>query len=136
MSTKAAGCMSIIVMKILLIEPGKTARAAELENNLSAMQKTVGGPIQALYPWEDPVALVCNDEGKNEGLQLNRMLEDYDIVAGTFFLCGMLEDLTNRDQRMVDSFDEDAWYALVDYVTVCGKEDVRFTFKNGVEIRV
>lgn len=79
-------------MKILLIEPGKTARPAELENNLSAMQKTVGGPIQALYPWEDPVALVCNDEGKNEGLQLNRMLEDYDIVAGTFFLCGIEED--------------------------------------------
>lgn len=47
-------------MKILLIEPGKTARAAEMENNLTAMQKTVGGPIQALYPWEDPVALVCN----------------------------------------------------------------------------
>lgn len=79
-------------MKILLIEPGKTARPAELENNLSAMQKTVGGTIQALYPWEDPVALVCNDEGKNEGLQLNRMLEDYDIVAGTFFLCGIEED--------------------------------------------
>ena len=35
---------------------------------------------------------VCNDEGKNEGLQLNRMLEDYDIVAGTFFLCGIEED--------------------------------------------
>ena len=79
-------------MKILLIEPGKTARAAEMENNLTAMQKTVGGPIQALYPWEDPVALVCNDEGKNEGLQLNRMLEDYDIVEGTFFLCGIEED--------------------------------------------
>ena len=30
-------------MKILLIEPGKTARAAELENNLTAMQKTPGG---------------------------------------------------------------------------------------------
>lgn len=42
----------------------------------------------------------------------------------------------NRMPEMVDSFDEDAWYALVDYVTVCGKEDVRFTFKNGVEIRV
>ena len=35
---------------------------------------------------------VCNDEGRNEGLQLNRMLEDYDIVAGTFFLCGIEED--------------------------------------------
>ena len=37
---------------------------------------------------------------------------------------------------VVDSFDEGAWYALVDYVTVYGRDDVRFTFKNGVEIKV
>ena len=28
------------------------------------MQAIVGGQIQALYPWEDSVALICNDEGK------------------------------------------------------------------------
>lgn len=44
----------------------------------------VGGPIQALYPWEEPVAIVCNDEGKNMGLPLNRVLENYDIIAGAF----------------------------------------------------
>jgi len=31
---------------------------------------------------------------------------------------------------------EGAWYAMVDFVTVYGKEDVRFTFKNGMEIPV
>ena len=36
----------------------------------------------------------------------------------------------------VDSFDEGAWYALVDYATVYGRDDVRFTFKNGMEIKV
>ncbi len=36
----------------------------------------------------------------------------------------------------VDYFDEGAWYALVDFMTVYGKEDVRFTFKNGMEISV
>lgn len=46
-----------------------------------------------------------------------------------------MEEL-KRMLEMVDSFDEGAWYALVDYVTVCGKDDVRFTFKNGAEIRV
>ena len=35
----------------------------------------------------------------------------------------------------VDSFDEGAWYALVDYATVYGRDDVRFTFKNGMEIK-
>ncbi|MCM1175957.1 MAG: recombinase family protein [Blautia sp.] len=33
-----------------------------------------------------------------------------------------------------DRFDESAWYALVDYVTVFSRDDVRFAFKNGVEI--
>jgi len=36
----------------------------------------------------------------------------------------------------VDYFDEGAWYALVDYATVYGRADVRFTFKNGTEIKV
>lgn len=38
--------------------------------------------------------------------------------------------------EQVDYFDEAAWYAMVDFVTVYGKEDVRFTFKNGMEISV
>lgn len=37
--------------------------------------------------------------------------------------------------EMVDCFDEGAWYALVDYVTVYSKNDVRFVFKNGMEIK-
>lgn len=38
--------------------------------------------------------------------------------------------------EQVDYFDEAAWYAMVDFVTVYGKEDVRITFKNGMEISV
>ena len=33
-------------------------------------------------------------------------------------------------------FDEAAWYAMVDFVMVYGKEDVRFTFKNGMKVKV
>jgi len=33
-------------------------------------------------------------------------------------------------------FDEDLRYALVDFVTVFNKEDVRFTFKDGTEIEM
>ena len=60
-----------------------------MKNDLHEMQQMVGGPIQALYPWEEPVAIVCNDEGKNMGLPLNRVLENYDIIAGAFFVCGI-----------------------------------------------
>ncbi|MCC8078395.1 MAG: hypothetical protein LIO60_08685 [Oscillospiraceae bacterium] len=35
-----------------------------------------------------------------------------------------------------EQFDEDTWYALVDYVTVYSKDDIRFTFNNGAEVTV
>ena len=33
------------------------------------------------------------------------------------------------------AFQEDDWYSLVEYATVYGKDDIRFTFKNGMEIK-
>lgn len=80
-------------MKILLIEPGKVPRPAEIAPTLEAMQAVVGGPIQAVYPFEELVALICHEEGKLLRLPLNRVLRDpesgriYDVIAGTFFLC-------------------------------------------------
>lgn len=79
-------------MKILLVEPGKEPVLSEIDGILQSMQEVVGGTIQAIYPFEESVALICNDEGKLLGLPLNRALRDeagqiYDIVAGTFFLC-------------------------------------------------
>ena len=50
----------------------------------------------------------------------------------------MMQNLVDTLERMpdaVDSFDEGAWYALVDHATVYGRDDVRFTFKNGMEIK-
>ena len=79
-------------MNVLIVEPGKAPREAEIGNGLEALQETVGGYIEAVYPYEDPVALVCNEEGKLIGLPLNRKLEDHDIIAGTFFICGLNED--------------------------------------------
>ena len=79
-------------MKILFVEPGKEAQPAEIQGDLKEMQAIVGGQIQALYPWEDPVALICNDEGKLLRLPLNRALEDYDMIAGNFFICGIEGD--------------------------------------------
>ncbi len=50
----------------------------------------------------------------------------------------MMQNLIDTLEGMpeaVDRFDEGAWYALVDYVTIFSKDDVRFTFKNGMEIK-
>ena len=84
-------------MLVLMIEPGKAPRRLELSHSLEEMQKAVGGFIQILYPFSEPVALVCNEEGKLLNLPLNRALRDeegriYDIVSGTFFLWGAPAD--------------------------------------------
>lgn len=92
-------------MRILLVEPGKTARPAEIKGELHAMQELVGGPIQALYPWPDKAAIVCNDEGKLLGLPYNRALEDYDILAGTFFVCGIQgEDFCSLTEQQMEKY--------------------------------
>ena len=69
----------------------------EIDDSLKEMEGIVGGYIQSIYPFEEPVALVCNDEGKLMDLPANRGLRDengqiYDIVFGTFFLCGAPAD--------------------------------------------
>lgn len=84
-------------MKVLMIEPGKKPRMAEIDGSLEGMKKVVEGYIQAIYPFEDPVALICNEEGKILDLPFNRALRDedgdiYDIVLGTFFLCSAPPD--------------------------------------------
>lgn len=87
-------------MRILLIEPNRAPRPCTIDNTLEAMQHIVGGPIQAIYPFDEPVVLVCNEEAKLEGLPPNRALRDgggnvYDIVCGTFFLCYTPPDSEN-----------------------------------------
>ena len=84
-------------MKVVIVEPAKRAYVKEIESGLESMQKIVGGYIQILYPFPEHIALVCNDEGKLFGLPLNRGLRDesgelYDIISGTFFLCGAPPD--------------------------------------------
>lgn len=79
-------------MKVLVIEVGQQPMVKEIEGSLRSMQEIVGGYIQPVYPWREEVALVCNEEGKINGLALNRPLLDdrgqlVDIIAGTFFIC-------------------------------------------------
>lgn len=79
-------------MNVLVVEPDFAPYEKEI-NGLSEMQETVGGSIQAIYPFEDMVAVVCNDEGILLGMPFNRSMEGgYGGVFGTFFVCGLGED--------------------------------------------
>lgn len=79
---------------VLALHPGKTAEIITIANTLEAMQKFVGGFIEAAYPSEDPIAIVMDEEGKLKGKALCRGLytDDgtmYDIAAGDCFICGL-----------------------------------------------
>ena len=84
-------------MEVVMVEPGKEARIAEIGSDLNSLQAAVGGYIEAAYFFDDPVALICNEEGKVYGLPYNRAIRDeagkvQDIIAGPFFVCGLGED--------------------------------------------
>ena len=84
-------------MRVLVVEPERRPEVREIDGSLKSMQGVVGGLIQALFPFDEPLALVCNDEGRLLGLPANRGLRDkngriYDIVCGTFFICGAPAD--------------------------------------------
>ena len=83
-------------MRVLVVEPEHKPEVRDIDDSLKAMQEIVGGLIQPIY-LDDSVALICNDEGKLMNLTANRGLRDkngqiYDIVFGTFFLCGAHAD--------------------------------------------
>ena len=103
-------CNNASMLCVLVVEPGKQPKIQAIPHTLQTMQALVGGPIQAVYPFEEPVALICNEEGKLEGLPPNRDLRDeegtlYDVVCGTFFLCaappdeGIFRSLTEEQIR-------------------------------------
>ena len=78
-------------ISVLLVKPGKRPRIVEIGNELEDMQEVVGGMIEEYMPFEDDVAIICNEEGKLCGLPLNRAIygedkEMIEIIAGDFFL--------------------------------------------------
>ena len=84
-------------MNVLVVEPYKEPYEKDIEPGLESLQHEVGGDIECVYPFDDPVGIICNDEGKLEGLPLNRSLRDedgeiYDVVAGTFLVVGLGEE--------------------------------------------
>ena len=79
-------------MRVLVVEPETLPYEKEI-NGLEEMQATVGGLIDAIYPWEDRAAIVCNDEAILLDMPFNRSVEGgYGGVFGTFFVCGLGEE--------------------------------------------
>lgn len=87
-------------MKVLRVRPKHYPEVIDIDCSLESLQKEVEGPIQAVYPWDDEVSLICNEEGKlyDDCMEkLNRTLDGpygipIDIIVGTFLIVGLTED--------------------------------------------
>ena len=79
-------------IRVVYCETGKVARVVEIGTELADLQRAVGGLIEPYYPFEEPVCIVCNDEGKFNGMRPNRAVRNEDgriedIIFGPFFIC-------------------------------------------------
>lgn len=90
------------LIRVLIVEPQKQPYVKEIENDFRAMQAVVGGSIEYSYLTDD-VHIYCNEEGKLLGLTSNRRVDNGDIIAGTFFICGdngYGEDISLTDEQL------------------------------------
>lgn len=100
-------------LDVLLVKPGMYPQAVQIGGELEDLQKAVGGDIEAVYPYNEPVALIVNDEGKLNGSELNRALRDnegqiYDIVAGDFLVVGLgEEDFASPSPELMEKFEKE-----------------------------
>lgn len=96
-------------IKVLVVKPMKPCEVREI-SGLDEMQSIVGGHIQAVYPFRDEIALVCNEDGKHLDLPYNRPLTNdrgipYDMICGTFFLAGVgAEDFVSLTEEQIQKY--------------------------------
>ena len=98
---------------VVLVEPGKYARTATIGSRLEDLQKVVGGLIEPFYPFDDPdTCIVCNEEGKFNGMAANRIIldsndEPVDIICGPFFICDCSgENFASLDKKRLKEYTE------------------------------
>ncbi|WP_317854838.1 DUF3846 domain-containing protein [Chakrabartyella piscis] len=96
----------------LLVEPLKPPQHIQLSTELADLQKAVGGLIECINIFDDPVVIIANEEGKLNNLPLNRGIYDadnelHDIIAGTFLVVGEGdEDFESLTPELQDKYEK------------------------------
>lgn len=90
--------------RVVAVEPNKLPYETEIKNDLSSLQTMVGGGfIENMYN-QDGTIFVVNEEGKINGMQANRRLEN-DIIAGPFFIIrDDGEDYSSLNDNDIDKY--------------------------------
>ncbi|MDD3453555.1 MAG: DUF3846 domain-containing protein [Bacilli bacterium] len=91
---------------ILKVEPNELPYEKEIINDLKSLQNEVDGLIE-MIDIDDKTCLVCNEEGKLLGMDLNRVVGN-DIIAGNFFISRFNEtgDLVSLTSEQIEKYKE------------------------------
>jgi hypothetical protein len=69
------------LLRVVAVESGRPAYEAEISNSLRAFQQAVRGNIEVFYPFDDDAVIICNEDGKIDGLPLNRVIHGETMVG-------------------------------------------------------
>ena len=77
-------------MKVIIKEPKRNARVIDIDNTLEALQKAVGGFIEAIYYRTDGelYAVLCDEEGRLYDKPYNCDVQGISFV-GTILIVGV-----------------------------------------------
>ncbi len=105
------------VISVLKVAPGEHPRMVELSNDLDSLQKAVsiGTDYQGLIELisiDDETLLLCNEEGKLNGLEPNRRFRG-DVICGVFYVVSQDSegDLASLSPAMQDRYSRMFWEA-------------------------
>ena len=89
-------------MRVIVKEVGKAPQVKVIENTLNTLQSLVGGYIETVS-MEDNIILICNEEGKMQGLPPNFSM-GYDVIVGTavFVAFDGKEDFTGLNDWQIE----------------------------------
>ena len=110
-------------IQVLLVKPYQYPERTTIPSGLESLQQLVGGFIEVVYPFDDPVAIICNEEGKINGLPPNRALYDEagnvaDVIAGDFLVVGIgEEDLASLPDALAQKY-EKRFHAPEDFLQI------------------
>lgn len=95
-------------MRVIVKDPGREARAIEIDGSLRSLQNLVGGNIEHIG-LTDKLGILCDENGKMYGRELNfRVSAINDWIVGTAVFVGEdgeeFTSINEEDEKQVLAF--------------------------------
>ncbi len=93
------------LIRVLYVEPNKSAVVGEMQRTLNAIQHAVQGHYEQVY-MDDNTVVLCNEDAKLNGMQGNRRYNNGEsIIAGPFVVVGAgVEDYESLTDEQVEKY--------------------------------